>query len=389
MQQAKANSVEAIEKIGLAAPAPDDLPLPECLVTLGPDELRRLERSLVRRLDFTLLPVVDRNNIASAKIVGITETLNLTNNQYNTCLLLFYVGYVITQVPSNLIIGKVRPSLYICGITSAWGVVSMCQGFTKDFASLAVTRTILGLVEELPVRVAILYGGNMLATAFSGLIAAGITSRMEGAAGRPSWEWLFIIEGSTTVIIALLATPLLPDYPLQSPHRWLPPPHQALAEHRIRAENAGIPDTDPESVLWGLQRALLDPKLYAFTLQQMALITAQSFNNFFPSIVGTLGYPSTTTLLLTAPPYFFAFVASMLVSLHAAARSGERGAHIALCTLVALVGNLLAMFAPGTAARYVAMFLMTAGAYAPYNLCVSWVSASLPRPRAKRAAALA
>lgn len=54
---------------------------------------------------------------------------------------------VITQVPSNLIIGKVRPSIYICGITSAWGVVSMCQGFTKDFASLAVTRTILGLVE--------------------------------------------------------------------------------------------------------------------------------------------------------------------------------------------------------------------------------------------------
>lgn len=54
---------------------------------------------------------------------------------------------VITQVPSNLIIGKVRPSYYICGITSAWGVVSMCQGFTKNFATLAVTRTILGLVE--------------------------------------------------------------------------------------------------------------------------------------------------------------------------------------------------------------------------------------------------
>ncbi|KAF4546044.1 Allantoate permease [Lasiodiplodia theobromae] len=415
MQQVKAESVEAIEKIEIAAPLPDDLPLPDSLSNLEPDELRRLERSLVRRLDYTLLPVVlllfllniiDRNNIASAKIVGLTETLNLTNNQYNTCLLLFYVGYVITQVPSNLIIGKVRPSYYICGITSAWGVVSMCQGFTKDFATLAVTRTILGLVEapflpgvfvlmscwykrtELPVRVAILYGGNMLATAFSGLIAAGITSRMEGKAGRPAWEWLFIIEGSMTVVIALLVIPILPDYPLQSTHRWLSPAHQALAEYRIRQENAGIPDEDSESVLWGLKQALLDPKLYAFTLQQMALITAQSFNNFFPSIVGTLGYSSTITLLLTAPPYFFAFIASMVVSLHASKR-GERGFHIAACMSVSLLGNLLAMLAPGTGARYFSMFLMTSGSYAPYNLCVSWLSASLPRPRAKRAAALA
>lgn len=101
MQQVKAESVEAIEKIEIAAPLPDDLPLPDSLSNLEPDELRRLERSLVRRLDYTLLPVVlllfllniiDRNNIASAKIVGLTETLNLTNNQYNTCLLLFYVG---------------------------------------------------------------------------------------------------------------------------------------------------------------------------------------------------------------------------------------------------------------------------------------------------------
>ncbi|OJD40717.1 fad-binding domain-containing protein [Diplodia corticola] len=415
MQHAKSGSVEDVEKIETTTPLPDDLPLPECLAHLNSDELRQLEKSLVRRLDCTLLPVVlllfllniiDRNNIASAKIVGITETLNLTNNQYNTCLLLFYVGYVITQVPSNLIIGKVRPSLYICSITSAWGVISMCQGFTKNFAGLAVTRTILGLVEapflpgvfvlmscwykrsELPVRIAILYGGNMLATAFSGLIAAGITSRMDGKAGRPSWEWLFIIEGAMTTVIALLVIPLLPDYPLQSPHRWLSPPHQSLAEHRIRAENAGIPDTDPSSALWGLQQALLDPKLYAFTLQQMSLITAQSFNNFFPSIVSTLGYPPTTTLLLTAPPYLLAFLASLLVSLHASRRS-ERGLHIAACLAVALLGNLLAMLAPGVPARYAATFLMTAGAYAPYNLCVAWLSASLPRPRAKRGAALA
>ncbi|KAH8880528.1 MFS general substrate transporter [Thozetella sp. PMI_491] len=394
---------------------PDELPPPEELADLSNEELKALERGLTRRLDLTLMPVVfllfllnilDRNNIASAKIVGLPKTLGLTNDQYNTCLLMFYIGYCITQVPSNLIIGKVRPSYYICLLTSLWGVVSMSQAFTHNFGELAAVRFILGLIEapflpavfvlmscwytraELPPRIAILYGGNMLATAFSGLIAAGITARMEGVAGRPSWEWLFIIEGSMTVGLALLLLPLLTDYPLQSNHMFISRKHQLIAEWRIRKENAGIIDEDPESIFWGLKQALVDPKLYMYIVLQMALITAQSFNNFFPSIVGTLGYDGTTTLLLTSPPYFFAFIVSLCVSFHAAHRR-ERGWHIAVPMIFALLGNLLAMFVPSNGARYFSMFLMTGGSYAPYNLCVSWLSASLPRPRAKRAAALA
>ncbi|KAF6803646.1 hypothetical protein CSOJ01_10777 [Colletotrichum sojae] len=400
---------------------PDELPLPQELENLNEDELKVLGRGLTRRLDLTLMPAVFIlfllnifNNIASAKIAGLPETLNMTNNEYNTCLLMFYTHEraklpspdCITQVPSNLIIGKVRPSHYICLITSLWGVLSMCQGFTTNFSELAAVRFILGLVEapflpavfvlmscwytrrELPPRIAILYGGNMVATAFSGLIAAGIVSKMEGKAGRPSWEWLFIIEGAMTVVIALMLLPLLTDYPLQSKHFFVTREHQLYAEWRIRKENAGIIDEDPESIFWGLKQALIDPKLYLFIIQQMALITAQSFNNFFPSIVGTLGYGRTTTLLLTSPPYFFAFIVSLCVSFHAA-HNNERGYHIAIPMMFALLGNILAMFVPSLGGRYFSMFLMTSGSYAPYNLCVSWLSASLPRPRAKRAAALA
>lgn len=114
-------------------------------------------------------------------------------------------------------------------------------------------------------------------------------------------------------------------------------------EWRIRKENAGIIDEDPESIFWGLKQALIDPKLYLFIIQQMALITAQSFNNFFPSIVGTLGYGRTTTLLLTSPPYFFAFIVSLCVSFHAAHKD-ERGYHIAIPMVFALFGNILVRF---------------------------------------------
>jgi hypothetical protein len=144
-----------------------------------------------------------------------------------------------------------------------------------------------------------------------------------------------------------------------------------------------------------------------FIVLQMALITAQSFNNFFPSIVGTLGYNDTITLLLTAPPYAFAFICSLAISFHAANKQ-ERGFHIAIPLAFALLGNLLvsnsssvswastdfdeqlqAMFVPSTGGRYFSMFLMTAGSYSPYNLCVSWLSSTLPRPKAKRATSLA
>ncbi|KAJ5524762.1 hypothetical protein N7494_011412 [Penicillium frequentans] len=241
---------------------------------------------------------------------------------------------------------------------------------------------------ELPPRIALLYGANMLASAFGGLIAAGIVARMQDKMGRPAWEWLFIIEGSMTIAIALLVIPFIPDYPGLTKRWWLPREHQLLADWRLRNENAGLVDDDADSILWGVKQAFLDPKLYMFIVLQMALITAQSFNNFFPSIVGTLGYNDTITLLLTAPPYAFAFFCSLGISFHAAHKQ-ERGYHIAIPLVFALLGNLMAMFVPTTGARYFSMFLMTAGAYSPYNLCVSWLSSSLPRPKAKRASALA
>jgi hypothetical protein len=195
----------------------------------------------------------------------------------------------------------------------------------------------------------------MLANAFGGLIAAGIIARMEGKLGRPAWvscfpelrtvanfveEWLFIIEGSITIGIALLVMPILPDYPLQRASRFISQEQQLFAEWRIRKENAGIRDEDSESILWGLKQALVDPKLYMFIALQMTLLTAQSFNNFFPSIVGTLGYNTTITLLLTAPPYVLAFIASISISFHAA-HTHERGWHIAIPLMFAVLGNLM------------------------------------------------
>ncbi|KAL6237482.1 hypothetical protein BDW75DRAFT_228669 [Aspergillus navahoensis] len=400
MDQAK-QQVEAIDKVGV--PPLQELPLPVELEEHTPEHLARLEKSLVQRLDFHFIPAVvilflmnilDRNNIANAKISGLPASLGITNTQYNTCLIIIYVGHVLTQVPSNIPIPKVKPSVYIGFVTAGWGIVSICQAFTSSFAGLFMCRFILGLIEgpflpgvflllscwykrsELPPRIAILYGANMLASAFGGLIATGIISRMENKLHRPAWQWLFIIEGDMTITIEVLVIPFIPDFPLATKRRWLSREQQLLADWRLQNENAGV------------KQAVRDPKLYMFVVLQMSLITAQSFDNFFPSIVSTLGYNDTVTLLLTAPPYFAAFFCSLCISFHAAHKQ-ERGLHIAMPLLFSLLENLLAMYIPSTGGRYFSMFPMTAGSYSPYNPCVSWLSSSLPRPRAKRAAALA
>lgn len=239
---------------------------------------------------------------------------------------------------------------------------------------------------ELPSRIAVLYGGNMIATAFSGLIAAGSESclprhRQRHALLTPDShiqdEWR---RRATILGMALhhrgshdgghRPTLAASDAGLSPAEQTLAPPsrppalrsecfHHAqqvqslgersagltgetlyVQEWRIRKENAGIVDEDIESVWWGVRQALADPKLYMFVGLLMSLITAESFSNFFPSIVGTLGYDSTTTLLLTSPPYFFAFFVSLGVSFHAA-HTHERGWHIAVPMGFALLGNLL------------------------------------------------
>ena len=120
----------------------------------------------------------------------------------------------------------------------------------------------------------------------------------------------------------------------------------------------------------------------------LGFVSAGSVTNFFPSVVQTLGYGTINTLLLTVPPYFLAVVTSMLNAWHAD-RTGERYWHITLPIYVAIVAFVLAAATTATAPRYVAMMLMVPGVYTGYVVALSWISNTIPRPPAKRAAALA
>lgn len=116
---------------------------------------------------------------------------------------------------------------------------------------------------EVATRIAILYTGNILATAFAGLIAAGIF-QLDGKLGYAGWQWLFIIQGTATGVVALCAYPFLPDSPLNT--KWLTPEERQFAHDRLLRDK--VDSHDKGSVWAGLRQAVSDPRVWLFCLMQ-------------------------------------------------------------------------------------------------------------------------
>ncbi|KII95716.1 hypothetical protein PLICRDRAFT_226861 [Plicaturopsis crispa FD-325 SS-3] len=370
-------------------------------------------RKLVRKLDIRFLPTVvlifimnyiDRVAVTSARLKGLEQDLHLTDIQYSTILAILYASYCPAQIPSNMILNRVtRPSLYIGGCTVIWGLTSALTGVTHNFAGILACRVFIGLPEaafypgamyllsrwytkkELAFRSAILYGGLMISNAFGSLMAAGILGNMEGKQGIRAWRWLFYIEGVITIFIGFQAMWLLPDYPTNT--RWITPAERLLAQARL-AEDAGEADEDVagESAFAGLRLALKDPKVLILSVMNCSQLLGLSFVNFFPTLTATLGFSTTISLLLAAPPWILGCLVCCLNAWHAD-RTGERFFHITIWWWGVLVGYIIGVTTMSVGGRYVSMFLMASG-YSGFALTLVWVSNAVPRPPAKRAAAI-
>jgi hypothetical protein len=263
-----------------------------------------------------------------------------------------------------------------------------------------------------------LYSGSLISGAFSGLIAAGITGNMDGTRGLRAWRWLFIIEGSITVVVAFSSFFILPNFPRTT--TWLTEEERQLAAWRLE-EDIGQDDwidSQHQTFLHGLKLAFTDIKMYILVSLQLYLIAlfhvithnkpehpctdviefqmvmlfcivaSGSVTNFFPTVVATLGYGNIVSLLLTAPPYVLCVITAFLNAWHAD-RTGERYLHITLPLWVCVAAFIIAAATTATGPRYFAMMLMVPSVYTGYVVALAWISNTLPRPPAKRAAALA
>jgi D-galactonate transporter len=332
----------------------------------------------------TLLFIVawlDRVNVGFAKLQMLHD-LGLSEAAYGFGAGVFYVGYLIFEVPSNLLLEKIGARKTMARITILWGLTTMATMFVTSATSFYILRFLLGGFEAGLYPGVILYltywfparrraqmiGFFMTAVPIGGIlggpIAGWIMGAMGGVAGYANWQWLFILEGIPSVIIGVVTLLVLDDKPGEA--RWL-----SQAEKRLV-----LADLQTDSRLAGERKrsfleALKVPQLWLLALIYFCLVSANPTLGFWtPTIIKGLGVQSDAIIgLLASVPYIVGVIMTVIVGRHSD-RHLERRYHCALATLTAGAGLIMiGVWAASPVLSFVALVVAVAGvlsAFAPF-----------------------
>ncbi|CAL1694005.1 unnamed protein product [Somion occarium] len=353
---------------------------------------------VLRKIDIRLVPVLcalyllaflDRVNIGNAALFNLRQDLKLGGNEYNTALVIFFVPYVLFEVPSNLLLKRFKPHVWLPACLFMFGLVTVLQGFTQNYSGILVTRFFLGLFEsgmlpgcyylismwykrsEAQTRYTFLFSSCSLAGAFGGLLASAI-GKMDGIRGYHGWRWVFILEGLLSCVMSISFYFLISDFPEEA--KWLTAEEKAFVHARLQ-EDVGDSGINEKMTAGRIFRALKNYKTVLGGFMYFGFIVpAYSFVYFSPSIIQTLGHSSIRTQLLSVPPYACAFVVGMIV-----AALSDHYAHrflfIIFSACVAIAGfAILFVEHHNSNLQYGALFLAATGTYCGMPIILCWFS---------------
>lgn len=309
------------------------------------------------------------------------------------------------EVPSNMVLSRSRPSVFLPTIMIIWGALSAAMACVHNYGSLLAFRFVLGCIEsgffpgvlfvmscwyktaEIGKRFAIFYTAAVLSGAFGGLLAGGITGGLHDAHGIEGWRWLFIIEGVATVGVAIIAYFILLDFPSTS--SALTHEERQLATIRIIADSASAGVSRTALSHWeAFKSAVVDPKTYAFMLLFVLDVGAGTISYFIPTITKSLGYTTITAQYMTVPVYVVAAVC-LNITAYSADRLGERRWHITGALCVGFVSALVCAIVHTPMVRYVMLCFVAAGIWTALPLILAWASKTIGNPAEKRAICIA
>ncbi|KAG8425657.1 hypothetical protein J3458_002337 [Metarhizium acridum] len=296
----------------------------------------KLEKRLLLKQDLRILPLcasiyflsfLDRSNIGNAKILNsstrddLQTATGMTDYQFNIALMVFVVAYAVFEVPSNILLKRLRPSRWLAVLMFCWGALTICLSAGKNFGGVTALRFLLGAFEaglfpglvyyltfwyrhnERSVRVAFILASATLAGAFGGAIAYGI-GHINTAHNLRGWQWLFIIEGIPSCVCAVLVFFMLPDYPETA--SWLSKSERDLAARRLLHE--GSKGTQPAMTWADAKATLTNWRLYGHYAIYFAISPGfASLSLFSPSIVSGLGHQDLQAQLFTVTPWAVAY----------------------------------------------------------------------------------
>lgn len=332
---------------------------------------RTLRKVMWRLLPFIFLcyiiAYVDRANISFAAKL-LQKDLSLGKDQYGRGAGLFFIGYFLFEIPSNLLLRRLGARIWIARIMIVWGFVSAAMILVKGVRSFYTVRVLLGLAEAgffpgmvlyltywIPAREraragALFMMAAPIAMAFGGPLSSGLLS-LDGVAGLKGWHWLFLIEGIPAVILGFLALTSLTDSPEKAD--WL-----TLEEREwLRTELDSERTRKAAQTSTGAFQPLSNPKVWVLCLIYF-LNTTVTYGLFLwlPQMLEeATGLHGFKLSLVNSIPFLAAIVAMVLIGRHSD-RTGERKYHVAACAVTAALGLSLAALFHKHAALFVLSF---------------------------------
>ncbi|KAH8681910.1 MFS nicotinic acid transporter Tna1 [Xylariales sp. PMI_506] len=355
-----------------------------------------------------LLSFLDRGNIGNAKIEGLQEDLNMQADQYNICLTVFFFTYAAFEVPSNLLLKKLRPSRWLPLIMVAWGTVMTLMGIVQSYQGLLAARLFLGVAEaglypgcaiasqltmwycrhEIQLRQAMFFSAASIAGAFSGLLAFAI-SKMDGVGGLAGWRWIFILEGMVTVLVAVASFFLLYDFPETA--TFLTEEERAFVVFRLRygqdkqkkavageEANRQMQIAEADEFRWEyVWQAFRDWHIWLNIFVYWGIVCPlYGISLFLPTIIKNLGYTSSTAQLLTVPIYCTAAILAVIFA-YISDRVGKRSPFVIGFMLMMIVGFALCISSEDPHVIYGGVFVAACAIYPSFPGNIAWLSNNL------------
>ncbi len=342
--------------------------------------------ALYRKVAWRIMPIllvayiinyVDRINVGFAKLQMLSD-LKFSESVYGLGAGIFFLGYFLFEVPSNLVLHRVGARVWICRVLITWGIVSGCTALVRTPWQFYTARCLLGVAESgffpgmilyltywFPSHrraqiVAILLTGSAIAGIVGGPVSGYIMRYLAGSFGIAGWQWLFILEALPAVILGVIILFVLDNRVVEA--AWLSPKEKAAIAAEI-TEEAGVKTHHTVAAVFFSPRIWLMGAIY-FCIE----MGSYAVGFWLPTMIRLTGITDTFQIgLRTVVPYTFALIFMILTGRHSD-RTRERRWHIVVPCLISAVGFVLCT--QGARSPFLAMIGM--------NLAVIGVVTAVP-----------
>ena len=333
---------------------------------------------------------LDRTNIGNAKIAHLALDLDLSTPQYNMTLTIFFISYSVFEPLTNILLKRLRPSIFIPIIMITWGASMLSMGFVTSYGGLLTARWFLGLCEaglfpginyylscwykrsEFGIRAAIFFSAAAVSGSFGGLLAAaiGLLNNKRGLAG---WAWIFIIEGALTIFLGFISFFMVHDFPDNA--RFLSAEDRTRVIRRLKLDQQSSAEHEEfrSSYLWA---ALRDWKMWLGMAIYMGCdMPLYAFSLFLPSIIVNLGWGGSVvhSQLMSVPPYAAAAILTIVIG-YVADRTRQRGLCNILTSLMGIIGFSMLIGSSRPGVQYGGTFLAALGIYPCISNTITWMA---------------